>query len=1032
MKCPPIRQLCGTTLALSAVLATSLALPADSRAAQLETVPSPSVVTSVAVTEGTNMSATLSPDHTTILLDLQEALWSLPIAGGTAKRLTDPMLEPSRPDWSPRGDLIAFQGYQGGTFHIWLMKPDGTAIRQLTNGHGDDREPRISPDGSKVAFASDRAFKGNYDIWVADIATGALTQKTFGPQEEYEPTWSPDGTTIAFVSGMGVARGHGASVSGVDIDSVDAAGKIASLLSLPKAPANEGGGPLGGGGPHVDSPAWSPDGKRIAYTLATGSESELMVAGKKVGSAEDVFPFYPSWLSATSILYTGDGKILITDLTTNATRSIPFSATFHIDRPGYRHRIYDFQSVTAKQAKGILHPSLSPNGKQVVFEALNQLWLMDIGHAPQPLLSDSYFKQDPSFSPDGKSIVYSSDKGGFEAVYIMDLASRVSRRVTMQSESAELMPSWSPDQSKIAYHDQNGATYVVEITSGRTKQVAAEVFGPSQPSWFVNGSALVQTSLTAYNMRFREGTSRIVTIDLKTGKTIVTEPAPFETILTRGYDGPTYSPDGKQMAFVMDDFLWTRPVDASGVPAGLAKQISKEMADSLSWSGDSKQILYLSNGVLRMTAADGTSSPRTIPLELTYHRTLPEGRIVVHAGKLWDGLSADVKNDVDLTIVGNRIVSIESHQTIAQPAGAGVRYIDASHQTVIPGLWESHNHHYGGISEAGDSSGRLWLAYGFTTLQSQGDEGYIQEEVRESFAADRRVGPRYFASAELIDGERIFYPTNRSIRSEAQIAREFARDQALDVDNYKTYVRLPHAQQKEVMELAHSKAGVWVSSHYGLPGLTYGMDGMSHVSATSRWGYAYTRSNTGITYDDIRTLFPAAGMWDISTAFASIAMYAADPKLADDPRLTALDPPWAQHALLQTRDRMVKTNQSATAQGLKREDETVAALYNASDSVLAGIDSAAPGAQVPLHLSLRAEVKYGLKPWQALQTATILPARAFGYGKDLGSIEPGKLADLAIIDGDPLTDIDDLIKVVGVLVDGRYHTPADLMTPFAK
>src|SRR5262249_28041107 len=95
---------------------------------------------SVTVTEGTNVNLTLSPDRKTIIIDLQEALWSLPISGGAARRLTDPFLEPARPDWSPKGDLVAFQSFKGGTFHIWLMKPDGSGIRQLTDGHGDDRD----------------------------------------------------------------------------------------------------------------------------------------------------------------------------------------------------------------------------------------------------------------------------------------------------------------------------------------------------------------------------------------------------------------------------------------------------------------------------------------------------------------------------------------------------------------------------------------------------------------------------------------------------------------------------------------------------------------------------------------------------------------------------------------------------------------------------------------------------------------------------------------------------------------------------
>src|ERR1700681_768819 len=135
------------------------------------------------VTEGTNVNATVSPDRKTIIMDLQETLWSLPIAGGTAKRLTDPFLEPARPDWSPKGDLVAFQSFKGGTFHIWLMKPDGTGVRQLTDGNGDDREPRFSPDGRKVAFSSDRGIKFNYDIWVGDVDSGKLLQWTSSSAE---------------------------------------------------------------------------------------------------------------------------------------------------------------------------------------------------------------------------------------------------------------------------------------------------------------------------------------------------------------------------------------------------------------------------------------------------------------------------------------------------------------------------------------------------------------------------------------------------------------------------------------------------------------------------------------------------------------------------------------------------------------------------------------------------------------------------------------------------------------------------------
>ena len=96
------------------------------------------------------------------------------------------------------------------------MLPDGTGRKQITTGHGDDREPRISPDGTTIAFASDRAFKGSYDIWTVNIATGALKQITSSDADEFEPTWSPDGTSLAFVSGTGIV---GKSIESIDLAS---------------------------------------------------------------------------------------------------------------------------------------------------------------------------------------------------------------------------------------------------------------------------------------------------------------------------------------------------------------------------------------------------------------------------------------------------------------------------------------------------------------------------------------------------------------------------------------------------------------------------------------------------------------------------------------------------------------------------------------------------------------------------------------------------------------------------------------------
>ena len=254
-----------------------------------------------------------------------------------------------------------------------------------------------------------------------------------------------------------------------------------------------------------------------------------------------------------------------------------------------------------------MSPALSPNGKQVVFEALNQLWLMDIGGKPRQLTNDKFYKEDPAWSPDGRRIAYSSDKAGTEDLYVMDVASGSEKRVTAFANSAEVAAAWSPDGKMLAYQDQAGATYTLDLASGAGKRIAAALFAPSKPSWSADGRTIAIGALKAYTRRFREGTSQILTVDLATGRQTFTEPAPFQSLSTRGEDGPLYSPDGKSVAFVMDSLLWIRPVDANGVPTGVARQVNHEVTDAPTWSGDSKQLLYLSNGKLRIIGADGSN-----------------------------------------------------------------------------------------------------------------------------------------------------------------------------------------------------------------------------------------------------------------------------------------------------------------------------------------------------------------------------------------------------------------------------------------
>jgi hypothetical protein len=197
----------------------------------------------------------------------------------------------------------------------------------------------------------------------------------------------------------------------------------------------------------------------------------------------------------------------------------------------------------------------------------------------------------------------------------------------------------------------------------------------------------------------------------------------------------------------------------------------------------------------------------------------------------------------------------------------------------------------------------------------------------------------------------------------------------------------------------------------------------------------------------MRSLFEASGMFDISTAFGSSPLYVEDPAMPEDRRLLTLNTPWdqivlrAKLALVQGREPVVPEgahmpprmgNTATTLDGLRQEMETLCAIVRGGGTMLVGTDSPLDSVATALHLGLRAQVKYGLKPWQALQTATLFPARAFGVEKDLGSIEPGKLADLAIVAGDPLQDIKAAANVKLVVKDGLVYSVEELLAPFQR
>ncbi|MBN8840697.1 MAG: PD40 domain-containing protein [Sphingomonadales bacterium] len=958
-------------------------------------------IVSYVTDEGTDFSVSPSPSGEALLIDLQGSLWTLPAAGGEARRRAPDLFEAMHPSWSPDGRQIAVQSYADGMWHVWLVSADGQQRRQLTHGPFDDTFPRWSPDGKHIAFLSARG--GRPAIWLADPRGGALREiAVAGLAMPQALNWSPDGAAL-LLSDMG-------RLKRVSLD-----GAVASLA----APCEQGA---------ATAPALSPSGKRLAYVCAGAQYGRLMLsdaggAARTIGVVNDVFPTAPAWRGEDRLLYSGGGKIHALDLSSGADALIPFRATFRLERAGYRRKYYDFDDRTTHPVKGVVAPALSPDGRQIVFKALNDLWLVGLDRKPRRLTHDRFYENDPVWSPDGRTIAYASDASGIAQLWTLDVASGATRQVS-HSVHANVAPAWSRDGARLAYQTETGETRLLTLADGADRMLVPALDFPSRPSWSADGRTIAFTALN-------QSRNRILLVDVASGAQRWIDPAPNRSISTRGDDGPYWSPDGKWLAFSMMSRLWALPVAPDGTPTGAATALTNEASDAPSWAGDSRTLLYLVNGTLKLLDRE-TRRSRIVPLQLDWRADRATGRVLVHAGRLWDGVHPAVQRDMDIVIDGNRIARIVPH---ASHDGVA-RVIDASNFTVTPGLFEMHNHQQLRSKYLGDRQGRMWLAYGITSTRSTGDPAYRALEDKESLAAGARIGPRHFMTGEMLEGSRPLWSFSRPIEDKAQLDLELSRAQALGYDVIKTYMRFRSDWQAEVAVAAHRRMGVSVTSHFAYPGIAHGVDGEEHFVGPTRWNYGFPHLFRGNVYDDIFQGLETSGVEITTTNFAGRQELLELPGLPGDARIAALYPAWEQASLREFMACAAKTGpcdffltpneeqSRLTAQDLIR-------VIRGGGRVMIGSDAPLDSFTISTFQNLYTLQKFGLTPFEALQTATHVPAAAQGVADDLGSIAPGKIADLVLVDGRPDMDVRDLMKVRGVMKGGRYFTVDELIAPYA-
>ncbi len=969
--------------------------------------------TKVTVTEGTNMALALSPDNSTLAIALQGTIWTIPANGGTARAVTDEMGDSQEPDWSPDGEQIVFHSYRDGTYHIWSIRKDGTGLKQLTSGISDNREPDWSPDGKSVVFSSDRS--GNYDIWQLELGSGRLKQLSTDEANDSNPAYSRSGRKVAFVSQREKA--------GVYI--------LENAVEKLLVPSDL----------RIAAPSWSLDDKSLAFVAFTGKSmlfddrntSYLYLADAGSGKLdqisagnEDLFPFRPNWTNMNKLIYAGDGKIKQRSLTGNNVTVIPFEATFSLGRKAYPRKKYDFNDTASHKALGIAGPVVSPDGSKVVFGALGDIYIQEINGKLTRLTNDSFVDLEPDWSPDGQTLAYISDRAGYMSVWLHDLRTNKSRLLSPKLKEDTSFPSWSPDGKQIAFYTMHymkkwgpSILNVADVASGEYRVVNKAVAVPSKADWSPDGSTLALMALKPFSTRFREGFNAFMLVSVKDQTSAVVSPDSDKPLGMRNQGGPAWSPDGKSMAYIKDGTLWVIPVTPDGRINGLEKKLTSELADNLSWTGDSKSIVYIATDRLKKINVI-TGKIEDIPVDLNWKSSHPTENYIVHAGKLFNGVDSTYLNNVDIYIRGNRIAEIRPHSSHQQ----GVRVVDASGKVVMPGLFEMHSHQ---SSNVGEKLGKIWLSYGITSVREPGSDPYDALERKEAWESGVRPGPRLFFTGGLTDGTRIAYGLANSVTEKNHIRMELDRAKRLNYDLMKTYVRMPDSIQKILTAGAH-ELGIPLSSHELYPATKYNVDAIEHLSGTSRRGYSLLLDANFRSYSDVVQLIVKSGINVTPTA----CLRTGYPRLAkkydellnDDRNRKFLTPEFLQGLRVQA-DQYDSLRTPRADENYKALLKTLKRISDGGGRITAGTDAPFAPFGSSLHSEIWVYAEAGISPFKALQTATIRAAEAVGVAKDLGSIEKNKLADLIIVDGDPLKRVQDAMKVNQVIKNGKVYSIRD-------
>jgi Tol biopolymer transport system component/imidazolonepropionase-like amidohydrolase len=1009
--------------------------------------PGPSYDVTIDTTTGTWMSVDVSPDGKEIVFDLLGDLYVLPIGGGEAKAISSGIAWDMQPRYSPNGKWIAFTSDRSGGDNLWIMNRDGSDPKQVSKeSFRLLTQPAWTPDSEFLVgrkhFTSERSL-GAGEMWLYHRTGGdglQMTKKRTDQKDTGEPVFSPDGQYLYFSDDV---------TPGVIFDyNKDPNTQIFAIQRLDRNTGEIERYVFGPGG--SIRPAPSPDGKSLAFIRRVRYKSTLFVRDLESGRETPIFDgldrdmmetwsvhgVYPNiaWTpDSKSIVFWAAGKIHRIDVASKQVTNIPF----HVKDTRRVQEAVRFPVEVAPQnfdVKMLRWVEVSPRGHQVLYQALGHIYVRDLPNGTPRRITkqNDHFEFYPSWSRDGRSIVYVTwNDETFGSIRVAPAAGGEGRTVT-QKPGHYVEPSFSPDGSKIVYRtvsdgfltsgmwSKDTGIHVIPAAGGKstlvTKRGALPQFGASNDRVF-------------FVTFEEEGKRALRSMDIDGGDERTHVISAFATDFA-------LSPDEKWLAWTekfnahIAPFARTgKTVDISPDMKGLpVRTVSRDAGEYLHWSGDGQR-LYWSLGPelfsrdLKEAFAFVEGAAEKLPdapekgthIGFSRPHDVPSGTVAFTNARIITMRGDEVIENGTVIVRGNKIEAVGAG--LSAPAGAHV--INAAGKTIMPGIIDVHWH--GSMGSDQIVPQQSWinyasLAFGVTTIHDPSNDTAEIFASSEMARAGMIVAPRIFSTGTILYGAKA--PFRADIDDLDDALSHLRRMKAAGAFSVKSYNQPRRDQRQQVIE-AGRQTGMMIVPEGGslfqhnMTMIVDGHTGIEHSIPVAK------------IYDDVLQLWRNSRTWYTPTLVVGYGgnwgenyWYQKTNVWADE-RLSAFVP-----------RRIV--DQRSRRRVMVPEDEhnhfNNAAITKLLVDNGVGVQVGAHGQREGLaaHWEIWMFRQGGMTPHEALRSATLTGAKYLGMDKEIGSLEPGKLADLIVLDRNPLDDILNTHSVRYTVVNGRVFDAATM------